>query len=127
MRYYKTILQTHKPTGITQVIYAEPDASKAQIERLTTFSGEPRHIVMQGRIAKDKKYRRRGIWQQDKDDPKQIFFTCPWCGSIGTSTTTVVGTPYAESIFCMRGCRRHLTLFYRKTGEGREGLDMEYG
>lgn len=117
---YKSIIKKHPPTGVLFHFYMLPTASEKDIEYMTNYGGEPNHIILQGRIAKDKKHRRKGIWQQDKDDSKQIFFTCPWCCKIGTSESFRVGRT-ADSVWC-KHCLRHLTLSYRKQGREQEGF-----
>lgn len=116
------VLRIHRPTRVPYALGVRRAWTDKQIEEHEILRGEPYHIILQGRIAKNKKHRRRGIWQQDKDDPKQIYFTCPWCGMIGTSAFSNVDYG-AESIFCTYGCHRHLTLSYRKKGDELKGFN----
>lgn len=116
------VLRIHKPTRVPYVLQVLSNWTDKQIEEREILRGEPNHVILQGRIAKDKKYRRRGIWQQDKDKPRRIYFTCPWCGMIGISEFAYVDYG-AESIFCTYGCHRHLTLSYRKQGNELKGFN----
>jgi hypothetical protein len=109
----------HTPTGVLHVARLYENPTPAELKKAGQAHGEPRHVLRKGKIGA--KRRRRGIWQYDLDDDNQIFFTCPWCGTIGRTNSENVGLANSESIWCgrmfldgktVKGCNRHLSLFY---------------
>lgn len=119
-RPFKTFLIKHKPTGVLmrRPMYDPP--TPAELKLINTTIGEPVHVLRKGKIQAKK--RRQGIWQYDPDDKDRIYFTCPWCGSIGL-TYAAVDQPSHESIWCgaqgiehkptnTKSCGRHLSLIY---------------
>lgn len=125
----------HEKTGVLQTFWRERGTG------VPYYGVEPDHILIQGTIEAGKD-RKRGVWDfADVPDkyPAEIYYTCPWCGAIGrTSIIFAEMGPDRQSLVCgsvnfkyMRseatGCRRHLTLSFRKPGKEKEGFsDYEY-
>lgn len=109
----------HRPTGVLQMRYLRDGKDMYP-------QGEPMHVLVEGEIEADREKRKHGVWAAS-DDPHVIYFTCPWCGTIGTSDAQLVNSGASDSVVCgssghaiqriqPRSCMRHLTLFYRHQG-----------
>lgn len=124
-RKLKLMFVKHSPTGVLHVAAVYEKPTPAELETAGNAYGEPKHVLRKGKISA--KRRRRGIWQYDPDNRKWIYFTCPWCGAIGRTTSSNVKRNCHESIFCgrtspssecydeekrVKGCGRHLSLYY---------------
>lgn len=124
VRKLRLALVKHKPTGVLHVAAIYENPTPAELEAVGQAYGEPRHVLRKGKIST--KRRRRGIWQYDPDDDNRIYFTCPWCGAIGRTHSGNAERANYESIWCgrisrtdygndekrIKGCGRHLSLYY---------------
>jgi len=106
----------HEPTGVLEVYWSYGRS-------------EPYHILVEDTIEKPVK---RGVWQYSGKG-NTIYFTCPWCGAVGTTEllTGSLVSFHGQSLWCKhpiedraktQGCGRHLTLTFRKKGMEREGF-----
>ena len=113
----------HDPTGVPRIIWFPRGITGKNREAFFNLGSEPHHLSIQGRIAGNRKRRKRGVWQYDLKDREIIHFTCPWCGAVGTTSARYVDKDTHISVWCtpphQGGCYRHLNLTFRRKSRAR--------
>lgn len=130
---YERRFKLHEKTGVLMTFRV---LESRRLPESYEPQGEPLHVLLRGDIEAPRG-RRRGVWQyaDENASDNKIFFTCPWCGAIGSGYKHQ-GSRDIDSLVCgsvvlsedpysggrkKHGCMRHLSLYYREETDREEG------
>lgn len=129
---YERRFKLHEKTGVLMTFRV---LKSRRLPESYEPGDEPCHVLLRGDIEAPRE-RRRGVWQYaDTNRSDKIFFTCPWCGAIGSSYKHQGGQT-VDSLVCgsvvlsedpygggckKHGCVRHLSLHYREETDREKG------
>lgn len=100
-------------TGRTAVDYIDVSKAKANFHPPIPDC-EMKFILKEGEINQNRR-RKKALWMADKDYPKHIFFTCPWCLRINKVEKCFVGHEQVSLWCSSKKCARHLTIDFEKS------------
>jgi hypothetical protein len=96
---------------MTSTIEVEAETAKAEYHPIISCMNEPHFILESGEIDIDPK-KRKAVWTVQKDNPNDLYFTCPWCLGINKIEEHFGGSA-GVSVWCSGKCLRHLNLDLR--------------
>lgn len=99
--------------GRAAVDYVDVSKAKADFHAPTPDS-EMKFILRKGKINATRR-RKKALWTADKDYPKHIFFTCPWCLKINKVEKHFVGHEQVSLWCSAKKCARHLTIDFKRS------------